>query len=302
MKLPIRPESHVTEAAAFKCFISKIPDRWIVRELTERDYGIDCYLEIVNSNNLVTGMLLSIQLKGISNVVLRGVNNSEITLYGIAHSTSNYWFRLPVPVILACVDTVAKKLYAINVKDYIRKDYDEFLQKKAPIYRVDVENEITARNAEERFTQIYLREQHRQQFEMMVIDFLSNYERKHELIENHWQRDFFLGVEEDAELQLRHLYNVTKSLCEWFNLPWDIPAISEMSQAGKSMFGNHAHLFEMQVSEFVQTLLPKMEVIASNVKELITETEGTYWLQKDQWLYNFVYNTSFNYTNMFENI
>ncbi len=102
MKLPIRPESHVTEAAAFKCFISKIPDRWIVRELTERDYGIDCYLEIVNSNNLVTGMLLSIQLKGLTlthtsdallqtlNVLTHTTDAFKLKKASLTHNTDGY--------------------------------------------------------------------------------------------------------------------------------------------------------------------------------------------------------------------
>ncbi|WP_165835406.1 hypothetical protein [Chryseobacterium viscerum] len=51
MKLPKRVPQHISETASFKLFSSNIPDNWIIRDITERDYGIDCYLELVNENN-----------------------------------------------------------------------------------------------------------------------------------------------------------------------------------------------------------------------------------------------------------
>lgn len=63
MKLPKRVPQHISETASFKLFSSKIPDNWIIRDITERDYGIDCYLELVNDNNELSGELALIQLK-----------------------------------------------------------------------------------------------------------------------------------------------------------------------------------------------------------------------------------------------
>lgn len=47
MKYPERIDKHITESSSYKIFSNAIPDNWIVREVTERDYGIDCYVEIV---------------------------------------------------------------------------------------------------------------------------------------------------------------------------------------------------------------------------------------------------------------
>ena len=55
MNLPERIDKHITETSSYKIFSCEIPDSWIIREVTERDYGIDCYIEVVNNRNEVTG-------------------------------------------------------------------------------------------------------------------------------------------------------------------------------------------------------------------------------------------------------
>ena len=44
MRMPKRPIQHVVEAESFRVFAASVPESWIVREVSERDYGIDCYL------------------------------------------------------------------------------------------------------------------------------------------------------------------------------------------------------------------------------------------------------------------
>ena len=46
MRLPQRASQHVTESKSYRIFSAKLPEDWIVREVTERDYGVDCYIEI----------------------------------------------------------------------------------------------------------------------------------------------------------------------------------------------------------------------------------------------------------------
>jgi hypothetical protein len=89
MKFPQRVDKHVTETSSFKIFSNNIPDNWIIREVNERDNGIDCYLELVDNENQVSGELISIQLKG-----KQGINwtkNDYYTFSGIKISTTNYW-------------------------------------------------------------------------------------------------------------------------------------------------------------------------------------------------------------------
>ena len=50
----------MTETVSWKLFDSAVPPAWIVREVTERDYGVDSYLEICETE-YVTGDLCSVQ-------------------------------------------------------------------------------------------------------------------------------------------------------------------------------------------------------------------------------------------------
>lgn len=118
MELPKRVDQHITESSSFKIFNSVIPNSWIVREVSERDYGIDCYIELVNSNNQVTGELISIQLKGIQSIIWTKENYH--TLSGIKLTTTNYWRVFPIPVYICLVDLNSKEVFFNSVKESIR--------------------------------------------------------------------------------------------------------------------------------------------------------------------------------------
>ncbi|MDE5424273.1 DUF4365 domain-containing protein [Ancylomarina sp. DW003] len=73
--------------------------------MTERDYGIDLYIEIVGKDRKVTGNLIAIQVKGKKEVKFN--SKTESVYSGIKRSTINYWNNLPVPVffIVVCIST-----------------------------------------------------------------------------------------------------------------------------------------------------------------------------------------------------
>jgi hypothetical protein len=124
MKLPKRPKTHLTEAAAWKILQARAPSTWIVREVTERDYGIDAYVEISDRQSNVTGDLISIQLKGTDSITWRGEKGARVaTSPQIATSTANYWERLPVPVFLFVADVKARDIWFTPVEGAIRRDY-----------------------------------------------------------------------------------------------------------------------------------------------------------------------------------
>lgn len=43
---PSRHKNHVLETMSYKIFNNAIPDYWVVRDMTERDYGFDAMLEL----------------------------------------------------------------------------------------------------------------------------------------------------------------------------------------------------------------------------------------------------------------
>jgi hypothetical protein len=121
MKLPKRVSQHISETASFKLFSSKIPNNWIIRDVTERDYGIDCYLELVNDKNELTGDLALVQLK--SRESIPWTKDQNYILTGIDIATTNYWNNFPVPVFIFLTDLVNQELYFLPVHRYIKKNW-----------------------------------------------------------------------------------------------------------------------------------------------------------------------------------
>lgn len=119
MDYPIRNITHTLERDAIDILSSHLPKEWIVREMTERDYGIDLYIEIVGKNRKVTGQLVAIQVKGKSQISFN--KNNEYTFSGIKRSTINYWTNLPVPVFLIAVCVKTRTPYWTNINSQERK-------------------------------------------------------------------------------------------------------------------------------------------------------------------------------------
>ncbi len=45
---PVRSETHVKEQLAIQKFQELLPSKWILRDITERDYGHDAFLQITD--------------------------------------------------------------------------------------------------------------------------------------------------------------------------------------------------------------------------------------------------------------
>ena len=126
MKLPNRPASHITEAQSWRLLQSLAPTNWIVREVSERDYGIDAYIEFVSTNGDVTGELFCAQLKAVQQLTWHQSERKNLTSRSpsIKTSTAAYWHQLPTPVFLFVADLAEENIYFSLVQDYIRKNFN----------------------------------------------------------------------------------------------------------------------------------------------------------------------------------
>ena len=114
MQFPKRTPTHVSESASWKILQQSLPAEWIIREVTERDYGVDCYVEIVWHNNEVTGDLCSLQLKSSDTINWKESSSKwgkKARFSGIKKSTVNYWMGLPVPVFLMWAEVQTGSLF-----------------------------------------------------------------------------------------------------------------------------------------------------------------------------------------------
>ncbi|SFN44752.1 protein of unknown function [Formivibrio citricus] len=118
MRLPQRSDQHIIESESFTVLRQVLPREWVIRELSERDYGIDAYVEIVGGKQVLSGDMTALQLKG--KKVVKFVEG-RATFSGIKRETLNYWLSLPVPVFLcvACIGT--GKCYWANINGQNRE-------------------------------------------------------------------------------------------------------------------------------------------------------------------------------------
>ncbi|WP_417559164.1 DUF4365 domain-containing protein [Mesoflavibacter zeaxanthinifaciens] len=292
MKLPERVATHITETSSFKVFSNNIPDSWIIREVTERDYGIDCYIELVNTKNQVTGELISIQLKG--KQVISWTRENYFTFSGINISTTNYWNRFPTPVFICLVDVVSKEVFFCPVKSRIRQKYYDYAKQEKFSYRIEKRDKLELSNLKP-FISSYFQEKQIRDLELNLTTFISHYQQYQDFVNANVGRDCFMGVEEeDRILYLKHFYNNLRFLCNFFDLGWDIEPLKEYFKRSQEYFGNDYPIYEQQMDEVVEKLDSKMKPILLKLKDHIVDKEKDYWMITDINLFNLMSNVNDN--------
>jgi len=291
MGLPLRNKQHISETTSSKIFRNNIPDHWIVRDATEKDYGIDFYVELADDSRRLTGDLVAIQIKGRRNI--RWNKHYKHCLSGISIENTEYWHSFAVPVFICLVNLSEEAVYFLAAKKYIRENFDSILNKRPLPYYFNKQQILnrTARNLSIFRYQYYL-DQNYEGLVKDIIAFISNYQSHLDFLECNLGRDFFLGVEWKRIVIMNHIYNLLDSLCCYFDLEWDLDKFDTYKIKSKTKFGNHYDLYEEQLTEIAEKLYLKMKPILLQIKCHICEKESTYWLSRDNMLANFLYNTS----------
>lgn len=293
MQYPKRFDTHITETASFKIFNNAVPNEWVIREVTERDYGIDCYVEI-SEEGFMTGKLISIQLKASENEIPVRENGTVVTYYGIEASSLNYWNSLPVPVILAYVDVPNSIVYFSDIKESIRSNYSEFQKEKYKNIKINSENKLTQQNCINEILNIYNKEIHRQELELILSSFLVSLNSNFEFLTQHDHLDCFLPLDDggnENSFIFRNIYNQTKYLADFFSIAWNVESIEEINQKGKKMFNPDDRygydLYEGPVADSIKKIMPIFRKIILQSKYLITEKEKNYWYEKNRDLFEY---------------
>jgi len=115
--LPKRAAQHVSETAALRLFRERIPDDWVVRDLSERDYGLDSLVEIP-TDGVLTGRVLGAQIKGDAALSLKG--RETIGVSSVSRGTYNYLLRLPMPTYLFVCSATDRQVYWASLRAHRR--------------------------------------------------------------------------------------------------------------------------------------------------------------------------------------
>ncbi|WP_428666448.1 DUF4365 domain-containing protein [Runella sp.] len=287
MKLPKRPKQHISEAASFKLFASKIPESWIIREVTERDYGIDCYLELVNDDNELTGELVLIQLK--SRQSIPWAKDNTYTLTGIDISTSNYWYKFAVPVFIFLADLEKEEVFMLSVDYWIKRNFFEFIQQSTFNYKFKKSSIFEGNHGVFAFKFDFYYEYYRQQFENELLFFLTNLLHFQDFQIDHYNRESQLGIQGSDLIYFEAMHRNYKFLCIYLNLDNAIPSIQELKKKSREKFGHtyYYELYEGDLTEWVEEFQKLTLQIIKGLKSFL-HGEFSYWKIINPTLYHYV--------------
>lgn len=130
-----RTETHIIDTRAVRTVISALPDDWLLRNMEERDYGIDLLLEVFEQHahtrkpeHYATGNLLLAQVKGQEKEFPRSLRYSKFPV-----KTLRYAELFPIPFLFFWVSLKAQRVRYVWLQKYIRTRLDA----ENPMWRED---------------------------------------------------------------------------------------------------------------------------------------------------------------------
>ncbi|GEN59895.1 DUF4365 domain-containing protein [Acetobacter nitrogenifigens] len=235
---PVRADTHISESKSLALLRQSLPSHWIIREVGERDYGLDIYVEIVGVDKRLRGDLVAIQLKSQAKVEFsKSSTRKYTTLYTIKRATLNYWLGMPVPVFVCLVCLSTERCYWVNIKRryregaYSRTTRTQLKQKQAaapnPAIRIEMVDNFSLSHLN-RFLRSYEIERKWPEIEVAIERGLTSYtslgplvlmcKRNHPkqhcsttlqyLINSHWEtfRTLSMYLEGGSPTDLSHWY------------------------------------------------------------------------------------------------
>ena len=288
MVLPQRADNHIRETAGYKVLESMIPAEWMIRDVTERDYGIDCYIELVNADNRLTGEIAFVQMKSTDSISWR-IKDNGFRFYKVEKSTTNYLSGFKIPTYIFLVDLSTKELFFLSVKEYIAEHYDEYLSSGTFAYEFSHDRDIFS---VESFLKSFLRNNQYDQFRNELQYFISNLQQYIDFLWEHNNRDCFMQIEREDMMFFEALHRNIDFLQRYFNTTNRIPTIENLAKNGKAIYGEDYEqtLFEGVLTDvfdlFKQSILELVDIIV----DLITHKECHYWLWEKNYIFNYFNN------------
>lgn len=293
MKLPNRPATHLTEAASWRLLQSLAPETWIVREVTERDYGIDAYIEITSEAGEITGDLISVQLKGTESLDWKapkkkadkrpkkkdmGNLDHRARSPQIATSTANYWERLPVPVFLFVADINAGDIFFSSVEPVIRRNYDKLASQDTLTFSL-LKGLSLSQKVGPHLVEWYAgRERLHRDFVSQISQLVSHAETFHEFIGMNQGRDSFMEVEADAHLRFRALHQSCQMAAAYLGVDWKVDSLSDLYKRDREQFQDEwVWLHEQTLDRALVQIEASFPALLRAAVDLIENVEGAYW-------------------------
>lgn len=293
MEFPIRYATHVVETASFKRLEQCIPDHWIVRHATERDYGIDLLVEPVSHiGGPVKGDMLALQVKGTASLKWREVDDptDKKTIFsGTDVATINYWMKLPVPVFFCVHDQATDSVLFAPVKRQIRRRYKEFKSQRTFGFELTSKLDFAGEYSDVLIMAFYFQERAHQYFSNALTDLLMNRDLYVDYIDGNIGRDCFLEVETPELMRFVKFYHNVQTVAGFTQTKWAVPSLSDLFAEDRKTFNDgYAVFHELTHDRALRDLVPVFVEAMEKGCQIMTDLEADYWAEKEYLLVRYI--------------
>lgn len=293
----IRSASHIAESRGHKLMSYLLSDQFIIRQVSERDYGIDYYIEIASTDNAaqmgIVGHLFSVQLKTVEKIDWkRGEQslNDEARIGDIKVSSANYWNKLPVPVLLFVADLSESNVYICPAKEGIRRQYKNLHSNHLTMsFTLNRRYSLSTKFSQQATFDLYYAERWRDRIEWILFEILSNVRADSSFFLECMQFYESGRMHPASEMKFRKFYmscNIISVFC--FRRPWTLPALDQL--LGDATPGWHptgqAFLCKYKIKNIMRGFLEEYLITLQSCLYLVTEIEREYWEIENQWLFS----------------
>jgi len=284
MRFPTRSGTHVTETKSWRLLLTLAPEQWIVREVSERDYGIDAYIELVSKGDQITGELISLQLKGEGAIDWKSSKGASriATSPSVKTTTAAYWFRIPVPVFLFVADLAADNIYFVNVKEQIRAEFEKLDKQDTMSFKLVDKLDLRSEAGLALLHLMYARERLHEQFSFHITNLINQIAPLVDFIITNQGRDTFLEVEAEQHLQFRGLHESCQMAALYLRHEWPVESLSDLYAKDRNEWNDKSvYLHEETLDYALQKIASLLPALVREALVVVSETEASYWAYKD---------------------
>ena len=256
----------------------------MIRHVTERDYGVDCIVEIALARDkdfIVSGQMFAIQAKSTKRIAWRGEAGQRRTrVSGLKVSTVNYWMKLPMPVFLCLHEGESDRVFFVDIKRFVRRKYPLLTGRKTVPCVI---NEYFAMNSDEGMYWLIRLFNMESSFEHFAgaLTFLLTHQMTFELHRERHQQAAAGKETDDASIAI--MLGFLRACClvaQYLMVEWKGPTVHSIWAREGERFRTHQMLESTIAWAYEELRAPYAELVAEG-RRLVTEEERAFWLFRE---------------------
>jgi hypothetical protein len=250
---------------------------------SERDYGVDCYIELVDAEKRLTGEIAFVQLKSTEKIGWNG--NKCFKFYKVEKSTTNYLNSFKIPTFIFLVDISMKEMFFLSVKECILEHYNDYMVNAKFTYEFSFARDLFRKDVFlEKFKKYNLYAQYRNELQF----FIANLNSYISFLREHYYRDEFMQIDTEDMMLFEALHRNIDFLQIYYKTNNRIPSIKQLADEGKRKYGDpyNQTLFEGVLTDRFDVFKKSVLELVGVIKETIIKKEQVYWMKEKNYIFN----------------